>query len=82
MPIVVIQVTREGSTPGTTSVTAAEKAALIGGVTRLLSEILNKPPEATFVVIEEVELDNWGWGGLPVAAFRRRRSERPSGDEG
>ncbi len=82
MPIVVIQVTREGNTPGATSVTAAEKAALIEGATRLLSEVLNKPPEATFVVIEEVELDNWGWGGLPVAEFRRRRAQRPSGDAG
>jgi 4-oxalocrotonate tautomerase len=25
-------------------------------------------------VIEEVELENWGWGGLPVPEFRKRRS--------
>ena len=25
-------------------------------------------------VIQEVELENWGWGGLPVAEFRKRRS--------
>lgn len=80
MPIVVIQVTKEGNTPGAASVTAAEKAALIAGATELLTKVLNKPPEATFVVIEEVELDNWGWGGLPVAEFRRRRARR-SGDE-
>jgi 4-oxalocrotonate tautomerase len=73
MPIVLIQVTREGSAPGTESVTAAEKAALIAGATELLTRVLNKPPEATFVVIEEVALENWGWGGLPVAEFRRRR---------
>jgi len=24
-------------------------------------------------VIEEVDTDNWGWGGLPVQDFRRRR---------
>lgn len=74
MPIVLIQVTREGNTPGAESVTAAEKAALIAGATELLTRVLNKPPEATFVVIEEVVLENWGWGGLPVAEFRRRRS--------
>jgi 4-oxalocrotonate tautomerase len=79
MPIVLIQVTREGNTPGAESVTAAEKAALIAGATELLTRVLNKPPEATFVVIEEVALDNWGWGGLPVAEFRRR--QRPSGNE-
>jgi 4-oxalocrotonate tautomerase len=36
--------------------------------------VLNKPLEATFVVIEEVETGNWGWGGLPVEDFRRQRA--------
>jgi 4-oxalocrotonate tautomerase len=82
MPIVVIQVTREGSTPSAESVTAEEKAALIAGATELLTKVLNKPPEATFVVIEEVELENWGWGGLPVAEFRRRQARLRSSGEG
>jgi 4-oxalocrotonate tautomerase len=73
MPIVTIQVTREGTKPGVNAVTVEEKAALIKGVSELLREVLNKPLDATFVVIEEVEMDNWGWGGLPVAEFRRRR---------
>ncbi|PVE21983.1 4-oxalocrotonate tautomerase [Microvirga sp. KLBC 81] len=74
MPIVTIQVTREGTQPGVNSVTAEEKAALIKGVSELLLNVLNKPVDSTFVIIEEVETDNWGWGGLPVAEFRRRRS--------
>ena len=74
MPIVTIQVTREGSKPGADAVTAEEKAALIKGVSEVLLNVLNKPLESTFVVIEEVETDNWGWGGLPVLEFRRRRS--------
>jgi 4-oxalocrotonate tautomerase len=82
MPIVLIQVTKEGNTPGATSVTAAEKAALISGATELLTKVLNKPPEATFVVIEEVELENWGWGGLPVSEFRRRQMRPRSAGEG
>jgi 4-oxalocrotonate tautomerase len=28
------------------------------------------------VVIEEVELENWGWGGLPVAAYRKQRAAK------
>jgi len=76
MPIVTIQVTREGSGPGRTAVTADEKAKLIAGVSQLLLDVLDKPLEATFVVIEEVELDNWGWGGLPVPEYRRRRAVR------
>ncbi|MBA1138800.1 tautomerase family protein [Mesorhizobium neociceri] len=74
MPIVTIQVTREGSAPGRDSVTTEEKAALIAGVSQLLLDVLHKPLEATFVVIEEVELENWGWGGLPVPEYRRRRA--------
>ena len=76
MPIVTIQVTREGSKPGNDSVTAEEKAQLIKGVSDVLLNVLNKPPEATFVVIEEVEMENWGWGGLPVAEYRRQRALR------
>jgi len=74
MPIVTIQITREGSTPGANAATATEKAALIKGASELLLTVLNKPLEATFVVIEEVETENWGWGGLPVEEYRRRRA--------
>ncbi len=74
MPIVTIQITREGTQPGANAVTAEEKAALIKGVSEVLLDVLNKPLDSTFVVIEEVETDYWGWGGLPVLEFRRRRS--------
>jgi 4-oxalocrotonate tautomerase len=72
MPIVTIQVTREGSGPDRDSVTPEEKARLIAGVSQLLLDVLHKPLASTFVVIEEVDLENWGWGGLPVPEYRRR----------
>ena len=74
MPIVTIQVTREGSAPGRSAATAEEKARLIAGASQLLLDVLGKPLDSTFVVIEEVELDNWGWGGLPVPEYRKRRA--------
>ncbi|CAN7661024.1 tautomerase family protein [Paenibacillus sp. LjRoot56] len=74
MPVVTIKVTREGTTPEHQSVTAEEKAALIKGVSELLLNVLNKPLESTHVIIEEVELDNWGWGGLPALEYRNQRS--------
>lgn len=77
MPIVTIQVTREGTKPGNNAVTADEKAALIGGVSQLLLDVLNKPLKSTFVVIEEVATENWGWGGLPVEAYRKQRAQKP-----
>lgn len=77
MPIVTIQITREGSGPGRTAATEAEKSALIAGATQLLLDVLNKPVDSTFVVIEEVELSNWGRGGLPTLAFRKSTEAGP-----
>lgn len=64
MPYVNIKVTREG-------VTADQKAELISGVTDLLAKVLDKSPATTFVVIDEVTLEDWGIGGLPVEQYRR-----------
>jgi len=75
MPIVTIQVTREGTKPGAKAVTAEEKAALIKGTSELLRDVLNKPLDGTVVIIEEVDTDNWGRGGLPALEFRRLRAE-------
>lgn len=63
MPYVNIKVTDE-------QVTKAQKQALIQGVTRLLVDVLNKNPETTFVVIDEVSLDNWGIGYDQVSDLR------------
>ncbi|MCB2135473.1 MAG: 4-oxalocrotonate tautomerase family protein [Rhodobacteraceae bacterium] len=65
MPYVNIRITREG-------VTEAQKAALIAGTTQLLVDVLNKSPATTHVVIDEVELENWGVGGLPVRDYRAK----------
>lgn len=67
MPYVNIKITREGGT------TAEQKAELIAETTALLKRVLDKEPATTFVVIDEVELSNWGVGGLPVEAFRASR---------
>ncbi|MEM7305024.1 MAG: 4-oxalocrotonate tautomerase family protein [Planctomycetota bacterium] len=68
MPYVHVQITREGDT------SAAAKAKVIEGMTRVLEDVLGKDPQTTFVVIDEVELDSWGIGGLPVEEYRRRRA--------
>ncbi|MBL1079552.1 4-oxalocrotonate tautomerase family protein [Nocardia sp. 2] len=69
MPYVNIKVTDEGVTP-------AQKRDLIAGVTDLLVKILNKDPATTFVVIDEVALDDWGIGGLQVPEYRRRAIDK------
>jgi 4-oxalocrotonate tautomerase len=65
MPFVNIRVTKEG-------VTAEQKAKLIRGVTDLLKDVLGKAPQNTMVVIEEVEMDNWGVGGESVTERRKK----------
>jgi 4-oxalocrotonate tautomerase len=68
MPFVNIKITKEGAT-------AEQKARLIRGVTDLLVEILGKNPQTTVVVIEEVDLDNWGIGGESVTIRRQREAQ-------
>jgi len=82
MPVVTIQITKEGVTADRSRATPEEKAKLIAGVSQLLQDVLKKPLDSTFVVIEEVELENWGWGGLPVPEFRKRRTTGASSKGG
>lgn len=65
MPYVNIKITREGAT-------AEQKAELMKGVTDLLVRVLDKNPATTFVVIDEVEKEDWGIAGVPVDVFRKR----------
>lgn len=74
MPIINIMITREGTSPDRNAPTAEEKARVIKGVSEVLLDVLGKPLDSTFVTIEEVDLDNWGWGGLPALEFRKRRA--------
>lgn len=74
MPYVNIKITREGGPEGK-GPSAQQKAELIAGVTDLLVQVLNKNPGSTMVVIDEVALEDWGIGGLPVPEYRSRKSE-------
>lgn len=65
MPYINIKITREGATP-------EQKAELISGVTDLMVRVLDKNPATTFVVIDEVEMEDWGVGGVPVDEFRAK----------
>ncbi len=67
MPYVNIKVTGGREAPS-----AEQKAELIAGVTDLLARVLNKNPETTVVVIDEVEMDNWGIGGKSVTERRKQ----------
>jgi len=65
MPYIKIELTREG-------VTRRQKQQLIKGVTDLMTGILNKDPQLTHVVIQEIEPDNWGYAGDQVSVLREQ----------
>ena len=65
MPYVKIELTREG-------VTREQKQELISGITSLITEVLNKDPHLTHVVIQEVDLDDWGYAGEQVSVLREK----------
>ena len=67
MPYANIKVTGGSEAP-----TAEQKAELIAGFTVLLGRFLFKNPDTTVVVIDEVDMENWGIGGESVAVRRRK----------
>lgn len=73
MPYVNIKVTKEGAT-------AAQKAKLIQGVTKLLFDVLKKDPQTVFVVIDEVETDNWGVAGESITVRRKKQKPNKEGE--
>ena len=65
MPYIKIELTQEG-------VSREQKQQLIKGVTDLITDVLNKDPHLTHVVIQEVELDDWGYAGDQVSVLREK----------
>ena len=66
MPYINVKITDEG-------VTNEQKAAIIKGCTQLMVDVLNKNPETTFVVIDEINTDNWGIGYQQVTELRKQK---------
>lgn len=66
MPFVNVKVTGGNEAP-----TVEQKKLIIKGITELLSKILNKKPATTMVVIDEIEMDNWGIAGKTTTERRQ-----------
>jgi 4-oxalocrotonate tautomerase len=65
MPYVNVRIIKDG-------VTKEQKAEVIKGITQLLKDVLGKDPQSTFVVIDEVDTDNWGVGGESLTERRKK----------
>lgn len=69
MPYINIKITDEG-------VTNAQRQQLIAGATRLMVDVLHKDPHLTFVVIDEINTDNWGVAGESTTLLRQRQAQQ------
>lgn len=65
MPYVNVRILKDGAT-------TAQKAQIVREMTETLVRVLKKDPLKTHIVIDEVELDNWGFGGELTSAIRKR----------
>jgi 4-oxalocrotonate tautomerase len=68
MPYVNIQITQ--------GATREQKAQLVKEVTNSLVRILNKKPEHTHIVIQEIAEENWGFEGLLTDDWKKQQSSQ------
>ncbi len=63
MPYINIKLTDE-------QVTRTQKRQLIEGATQLVVDVLGKDPATTHVVIDEINIDNWGVKGKMYSTLK------------
>lgn len=64
MPYVNVQITR--------GATKEQKAQLIKDITDSLVRVLNKKPEHTHIVIQEIADEDWGFEGMPTDQWKKK----------
>lgn len=45
------------------SLSREQKERIVDGITRVMQEVAGKPPEATYITIDEVDRGNWAKAG-------------------
>jgi 4-oxalocrotonate tautomerase len=63
MPYVNVRITKGATTE--------QKAAIVREITDTLVRVLNKRPDHTHIVIDEIELENWGFDGKLTSELRK-----------
>lgn len=66
MPVVHVQITRDG-------VTVEQKRQIVAEITRTLQSVLGKRPEHTHVIIDEIDPENWGYAGMLTTEWRQQQ---------
>ena len=58
-----------------------QKRAVIRGITDVLVRELGRNPEYVFVVIDEIDTDNWGRNGLSLTELWQQTNSAPNKDQ-
>lgn len=64
MPYINLQITKGAS--------VEQKRQLVAEFTQTLVTVLGKKPEHIHIVIQEIELDNWGFNGQLTSELKER----------
>ncbi|MCI0747402.1 MAG: 4-oxalocrotonate tautomerase family protein [Verrucomicrobia subdivision 3 bacterium] len=64
MPYVHVRITKD-------SVTVGQKAQIVSEITQTLLRVLAKQPEHTHIIIDEIEPENRGFGGMLTTEYRK-----------
>lgn len=67
MPYVNIQITK--------GATREQKSAIVKDVTESLAKHLNKNPEHTHIVIQEIEEQDWGFAGMLTDDWKKQQAD-------
>ncbi len=65
MPVVQVQITKDGAT-------SEQKAQIVAEITQTLQRVLGKRPEHTHILIHEIDPENWGFSGMLTTEYRQR----------
>jgi 4-oxalocrotonate tautomerase len=69
MPYVNVKITKDG-------VSTAQKKQIVQEITQTLVSVLGKKPEHIHIVIDEIELQNWGFAGMLTDEFLSKDKEK------
>lgn len=69
MPYVNVQITKD-------AVTVEQKRQIVKEITDTLVRVLGKRPEHTHIVIDEIELENWGFAGMLTSEYRQQQIKK------
>ncbi|MGV3774564.1 MAG: tautomerase family protein [Verrucomicrobiales bacterium] len=70
MPYVNVKITKGG-------VTTDQKRKIVQEITQTLVSTLGKKPEHIHIVIDEIELENWGFAGMLTTDYLLKTKAQP-----